>query len=208
LDYKHGGFGMRHGSQFVRRRRGMVRGVRGTNLQELNMSSKWSCLKGPAGVAGAVSMLCILASPQAFSQVRGDPAGQEVFATAEDYQRYEAERRRQEQMQLENERRRREALRFETERLRQENERRQQEQLQLENEQLRQEIERLKEEQLRLEGAARERARLAAIQEQEESTGQGISPDTYQQLQKIGQLRDDGILTEEEFQRLKSKILD
>jgi hypothetical protein len=35
----------------------------------------------------------------------------------------------------------------------------------------------------------------------------GISPDTIQQLQQLGQLRDDGVLTDEEFAQQKAKLL-
>jgi hypothetical protein len=159
-------------------------------------------------VLPAALLSAAVATP-ALSQEYDDPAGQAMTATVEDHERFEAERRRQEQLQLASERRRQERMRLETERLRQENERRKQEQLQLENERLRQEIEQHKQEQLRLEGEARERerARAAAMREQKDSSGQGIAPDTYEQLLKLGQLRDDGILTEEEFQRLKKKVL-
>ncbi len=73
------------------------------------------------------------------------------------------------------------------------------EQLRLENEQLRQEIEQRereaqRQEQLLLQNEARERERA-----QTAGTDQSTGPDIYEQLRTIGQLRDDGILTEEEF---------
>jgi hypothetical protein len=177
-------------------------------LQALIMIGKWDHTGRLIGVVTAVALLCT-ALP-ALSQVHDDTGWQELTATAEDFQRYEAERRRQEQLQREAERRKQERLRFETEQLRQENERRKQEQLRLENERLRQEIERHEQEQLRLEieQEERERAQAAIRREQSTRTDQGIGSDTYEQLLKIGQLRDDGILTEEEFQRLKRKILE
>jgi hypothetical protein len=91
----------------------------------------------------------------------------------------------------------------ETERLRQE-------QMRLENERLRQEImqrereaQRREQERMRLQSEAREGERAQA-----EGTDQNTGPDIYEQLRTIGQLRDDGILTEEEFQGLKKKILE
>lgn len=135
---------------------------------------------------------------------------QELTASAEDLQRYEAERRRQEQIRLERERRKQEAMRFETERLRQDNERREQERLRLENERLRQEIEQHEHNQLRAENERleRERAEAAAAREQAEAIDVASGPDVFEQLRTLGQLRDQGILTELEFQRLKKKVLE
>ena len=162
------------------------------------------------GTGGFVVLLSVAISTSALSQAN-DGASEQMLSTAvEDHQRFEAERMRQERLQLEAERRRQEKIRFEIERLRQENEQHKQQQLILENERLRQENERREQEQLRLEIEARERERaeVAAYREQSLRTNQGLDPEAYEQLKKIGQLYDDGILTEEEFQRLKNKILD
>lgn len=152
-----------------------------------------------------VAMLCMAVSTPALSQVDDDAARQDRAASEELYQRFEAELRRQQQVKAEKDRLQRQRLQIETERLRQENERREQERLQLEIEGLRQENEYRKLEQLRLEKAALERKRqqLAAIE-----SGQNDSPDIYEQLRAIGQLRTSRILTEEEFQRLKKMILE
>jgi septal ring factor EnvC (AmiA/AmiB activator) len=168
------------------------------------MPGQWDNLKN-----SSIVLLCMAVSSPAISQDYDAASGQELTATAEDRQRFEAERRRQEQLQFEAERRKQEAMRFETERLRQENERSEQERLRLENERLRQEIERHEQEQLRLanEAEARARAQAAAVREQTGSSDQSAGPDVFEQLRTIGQLRDDGILTEDEFQRLKQKIL-
>ena len=162
------------------------------------------------GVVVSVALLGMLVSTGAFSQDYGDAAGQELTATVEDHQRFESERRRQQQLQYESERRKRERMQFETERLRQENERREQERLRLENERLRQEIELRELEQLRHESEARDRrnARLAALWDQTMGSDQNTGRDILEQLRSISQLRDDGVLTEQEFQRLKNRILD
>jgi len=159
----------------------------------------------------SLALFCLAVGAPASSQDYGETVGQEMAATVEDHQRYEAERRRQEQARFEAERRKQEAMRFETERLRQENERREQERLRLENERLRQEIERHEQEELRLENERlqRERAQAAAAaQQQEEDTAMASGPDVFEQLRTLGQLRDQGILTELEFQRLKKKVLE
>lgn len=179
------------------------------------MSDKWGhpgdMATKPIGTLVAVALSLIALSTPATSQVWGDTSEQELTTRAEDLDRFEAERLRQQKLQLENERRRQEKMRFETERLRQENERREQERLRLENEKLRQEIERQEQEQLQLENEALERklAQAAALREQTQANEnhQSDDPDVYQQLRTLGQLRDDGILTEEEFQNLKRKIL-
>ena len=157
----------------------------------------------------SIALLCMTASTPALSQVWGDP-GDDQTTSADSRDRYEAERRRQEQLRLERERRAQEKLRFETERLRQENERHKQEQLILENERLRQENERHEREQLLLELQAQERVRAerAALQVQASEADQDSGPDVYEQLRMIDQLRDDGIVTDDEFDRLKAKILD
>lgn len=156
----------------------------------------------------SIALICVVVSTPALSQGYDDAALQERTASVEDLQRFEAERLRQQQLQLENERREQEKLRFEIERLRQQNERHKQEQLRLENERLRQQNERREQERLRLENEARERAQTAANTKQAERTDQSTDPDIYEQLRTIGQLRNDGVLTEEEFQALKKKILD
>ncbi len=157
----------------------------------------------------SLALFCLAVGAPASSQGYGETVGQEMTATVEDHQRYESERRRQEQARFEAERRRQEAMRFETERLRQENERREQERLRLENERLRQEIERHEQEELRLENERleRERAQAAAAARQEEEA-MDSGPDVFEQLRTLGQLRDQGILTELEFQRLKKKVLE
>ena len=177
------------------------------------MSGKWAHPENdavaPIGAAMITALLCMALSTPAISQVWGDTTEQELTTRAEDHERFEAERRRQQQLEFENERRRQEKMRFETERLRQENERREQERLRLENERLRQEIEQHEQEQLRLENEAMERklAQAAALREPTERTDQSAGPDVYEQLRTLGHLRDDGILTETEFQELKRKIL-
>ncbi len=162
------------------------------------------------GVVVSIALLGMVVSTAAFSQDYGDATGQGLTTTEEDHQRFEAERLRQQQLQYEIERRRQARMQLETERLRQENERREQERLRLENERLRQEIELSEQEKLRHEGEVRERerAQAAALRDQTKGTNQATDPDIFEQLQTIGQLRDDGILTEEEFQKLKKRILD
>ena len=176
------------------------------------MLGKWVYLERPIGAVLSVALLCVAVSTPVRSQDHEGAAGQELTATAEDYQRFEAERLRQQQLDLEIAFRKQEKLRFETERLRQENERHKQEQLRLENERLRQEIERREQEQaqLRLENEAREqeRAQASARRDGANNSEQNADSDIVEQLRTLGQLRDDGILTEEEFQRLKRKILD
>lgn len=168
-------------------------------------------------VVAASVLLCIGASTPALSQVYEDTAAQDRAAADDLYQRFEAERRRQEQVQLENQRRQHERMRIEserlqqeTERLRQETERREQEKLRLENERLRQENERHEFERLVLANEVRQRelAQTVAILRQTERTEQNHGTDIYDQLRALGQLKDDGILTEDEFQRLKKRILD
>ncbi|MFQ6005868.1 MAG: SHOCT domain-containing protein [Woeseia sp.] len=162
------------------------------------------------GAVMPVALLCMAISAPVLSQVHDAAEGQALTASAEDYQRYEAERLRQERVRLERERREQRQLQFEIERLRQENERQKQEQLRLENKQLRLENERREQEVLRLEIEARERnrAQAATLREQTEATDQSIGTDIVEQLRTIGKMRDDGILTEQEFQRLKKKILE
>lgn len=183
------------------------------SAKDLGMSDKWGHLKNlPArriGAVGSIALLCLAVATPTLSQAHGDTSEQMLTTALEDHQRFEAERVRQERLQLESERRRQEKIRFEIERLRQENEQHKQEQLRLENERLRQENERREQEQLQLESEARERERAetAALRKQTEGRDQSSDRDVYEQLRTIGQLRDDGILTEEEFQRLKGKIL-
>ena len=177
------------------------------------MSGKWGhpdiIASRLVGIVRSIALLCIVVSTPALSQVYDDAAEQMLATTAESRQRFEAERMRQERLQLENDRREQEKLRFEIERLRQENELHKQEQLRLENERLRQENERREQEQLQLEIEARElkRAQAATLREQTQRDDQGAGPNIYEQLRTIGQLRDNGILTDEEFQKLKKKIL-
>jgi hypothetical protein len=160
----------------------------------------------------SIALFCMAVSAAASSQDYENTVGQKMTATVEDHQRYEAERRRQEQARLEAERRKQEALRFETERLRQDNERREQERLRLENERLRQEIERHEQEQLRIENERLERERAqaaaAAARQEQEEVAMTSGPDVFEQLRTLGQLRDQEILTELEFQRLKKKVLE
>ena len=185
----------------------------------------------PVRLTGAVmtlALLCMVATTPALSQVSGGASGQGLTRPDEDYNRFESERLRQQHLQLEVERRKQEKLRFEIERLRQENERREQDELRLENERLRQESERREQEKLRLENERlrqeserhkqeelrlqveardRVRAKAAALRQQQGETGQSPGSDILEQLRTIGQLRDDGILNEVEFQNLKKKIL-
>jgi len=74
--------------------------------------------------------------------------------------------------------------------------------MRLENERIRQENER------RLQEAERQRAQVAAQTNETKGADQGAGPDMYEQLRIIGQLRVDGILTDEEFEEQKKKILD
>ena len=177
----------------------------------------------------AGALLCVVISMPALSQVYEDTNARDQAASEDIYQRFEAERRRQERVRLENQRRQEEKMRLETERLRQENERSEQERLRLENEQLREENKRREQEwllaenerlrqvnerhefeQLVLETATRERerARTAALLGQTAQSDQIKNPDVYEQLRALGQLKDDGILTDKEFQVLKKRILD
>ena len=180
------------------------------------------------GVVASVALLCMVLSTAALSQTYDDAEGQDQAVSAEDFDRFEAERRRQQMVQFENERRRQERVRLENERLRLERERREQQRLRLDNERLRQEQERREQEnlrlenerlrlenehhelaQLRLEKEAREwqRAQTVVIATRAQASDSSDDADIYEQLRALGQLKDDGILTEEEFQRLKQKIL-
>lgn len=169
------------------------------------MSSKPTRIVNASGQLRAivsVALFCVATSPPAWSQSNddayADAEGHELTASAENFDRYEAERLRQQQQQHQQK-----MKLFENERVRQENERREQEQLRFESE-------RRAQEQLRLEREARERelVQTAELQRQTEQTSQTVDPDIYEQLRTIGQLRDDGILTEQEFQDLKKRILD
>ncbi len=162
-----------------------------------------------SAIAASV-LLSMAVSTPAISQVYEDSNARDQAAEEDLYQRFEAERRRQERVRLDNQRRQEEKMRLETERLRQENERSEQERLRLENERLRQENERHELEQMILKNDLRQRelAQTAALLGQTQRTHQGMGPDIVEQLRALGQLKDDGILTEEEFQRLKRKILD
>ena len=81
-------------------------------------------------------------------------------------------------------------------------ERLRQEQMRLENERIRLEIERSKREVRRQE----EKGQAEAVKQQKRDH-QSDGPDLYEKLIKLGQLRDDNVLTEEEFQELKKRIL-
>lgn len=157
----------------------------------------------------ASALLCMAISTPALSQVYEDTAAQNRAASDDLYQRFEAERRRQEQVQLENQRRQHERMRIESERLQQETERREQERLRLENERLRQANERHEFERLVLANEVRQRelAQTAALLRQAERVEHNNGTDIYEQLRALGQLKDDGILTEQEFQRLKKRVL-
>ena len=164
----------------------------------------------------ASALLCMGASSPALSQVYENTAAQDQATSDDLYRRFEAERRRQEQVQLDNQRRHNEKMRIESERLRQETEllrqeteRREQEKLRLENERLRQENERHEFERLVLANEVRQQelAQTAALLRQAERVEPNHGSDIYDQLRALGQLKDDGILTEEEFQRLKKRIL-
>jgi hypothetical protein len=167
-----------------------------------------SIFDGKLTAAALIALLGMALSLPAFSQEREDIGEQEITASADDYQRYEAERLRQQQMRYENERKRQEIQRHEQERL-------EQERLRLEDERIRQEQvrlekERLRQEQVRLENEALEleRAQVASRQQQAGANMHSPEPDIYEQLRTVGQLRDDGVLTEQEFINLKKKILE
>ena len=109
------------------------------------MSGKWKFLENTVisriSAVAASALLCMGASSPALSQVYENTAAQDQATSDDLYRRFEAERRRQEQVQLENQRRHNEKMRIESERLRQETEllrqeteRREQEKLRLENE--------------------------------------------------------------------------
>jgi hypothetical protein len=173
-------------------------------VQVLDMSDKRHPIGRRFGwQASAVVALTILANTAVLAQSSETPQEQHVATSAGDFQRYEAERLRQQQM------------RFELERQRQENERRERERMRLE-------VEQREQEQLRLENEAfeRERAQVALQQQQAQTSPNGFEtgdqstassgtdiPDIYEQLRIIAQLRDEGILTDEEFADLKRKIL-
>ena len=197
------------------------------------MSGKWRHFEGTSvrrtSAAAAIALLCLAVATPALSQRYDDADEQDRAESVELNERFEAERRRQQQAQFEKERRRQEQMRFENERLRQgkeraeqerlrlenerlrqENERSEQARLRLENERLRQENQRFELERLRLDNTARKReiAQAAALAAQANGVDQNDSVVIYEQLRMLGQLRDDGILSEEEFQRLKNKILE
>ena len=194
------------------------------------MSGKWRHFENTAvrqvSAVASVVLLCLVVATPALSQGYDD---EDQADAAELNERFEAERRRQQQVQFEKERRRQEQVRFENERIRLENERAEQERLRLENERLRQENERSEQERLRLdnerlrqqnqryelerlrtENTAREReiAQAAALAAQAIGVDQNDSVVIYEQLRMLGQLRDEGVLSEEEFQRLKKRILE
>ena len=127
-----------------------------------------------------VALLCMAVSTPALAL----PSLDEVFDAREgqvlfDPYKGEEKRLRIEQMRLENER-----LEQEIQLREREAQRREQERLQLQRE-----------------ARERERAQTGALREQTEGTDQSTGPDMYEQLRTIGQLRDDGILTEEKDSR-------
>ena len=204
---------MRHGSQILAQSRCIVGIVKLCSVREMNILGQWRHLENTAirrtSTVAASALLCMIIATPALSQVYEDTASQDRAASDDIYERFEAERRRQERVQLENQRRQQEKMRLENERLRQENERHEQERLRLENERLRQENERHEFEQLVLENEVRQRelAQTAALLRQAERAEQKNSTEIVDQLRAIGQLKNDGILTVEEFQILKKKIL-
>jgi hypothetical protein len=155
----------------------------------------------------AVATFAMFACGPALAQ-SSEPAQQQQTTSAEDFQRYEAERLRQQQLRYENERKRQEVQRREQERLEQERVRLEDERIR--QEQVRLEKELLRQEQLRLENEAYEleRAQAASRHQQVASNAPVAEPDIYEQLRTIGELRDDGVLTEQEFINLKKKILE
>ena len=135
----------------------------------------------------------------------------EEIRRANEQREWEAQRRDQiriqkERIQTQNEQRvleaqRREQLRIENERKRKENEQRQRER----------DAHRLA--QLRLENEARERAiakaaALEVVMQKPSQSGVSGAPIILEQLQRLGQLKDSGYLTDMEFQELKKKLLD
>ena len=193
-------------------------------MQVHEMAGNWHHLeytvaKRISAIAASV-LLCMAVSTPALSQVYEDTNAQDQAASDDLYERFEAERRRQERVRLENQRRQErvrlenqrrqeEKMRLETERLRQETERREQEKLRLENERLRQENERHEFERLVLANEVRQRelAQTAALLRRAERVEYNNGTDIYEQLRALGQLKDNGILTEQEFQRLKKRVL-
>jgi hypothetical protein len=178
----------------------------------MKISAKWLCsgnaVDGRLTATALVAVLFMVVSAPAFSQDEDVAGDREFISSSEDFQRYEAERLRQQQLRYENERKRQEVQRREQERL-------EQERVRLEDERIRQEQVRLeresrRQEQLRLENEAfeLERAQAASRQQQVASNAAAADPDIYEQLRTIGQLRDDGVLTEQEFINLKKKILE
>ncbi len=197
------------------------------------MSGKWRHFENTAvrrvSAVASIALLCLVVATPVLSQGYDDADDEDQADAAELNERFEAERRRQQQVQFEKERRRQEQVRFENERIRLENERAEQERLRLANERLRQENERSEQERLRLdnerlrqqnqryelerlrtENTAREReiAQAAALAAQAIGVDQNDSVVIYEQLRMLGQLRDEGVLSEEEFQRLKKRILE
>ncbi len=127
--------------------------------------------------------------------------------------------------QREWEAQRRDQIRIEKERIQKDNELRvleaqRLEQLRIENERIRKENEQRERErdaqrlaQLRLENEARERAiakaaALEIVMQKPNQSGVSGAPTILEQLQKLGQLKDSGYLTDMEFQELKKQLLD
>ena len=133
----------------------------------------------------AISLICIAVPASALPDPY-QPPPQILFEPVTNYQKGQAERLRQEQMRLENE-------------LRQ------------------QEIERRNQaahddkDRLRLQREEEQRSRSIAVQAEENTNRFGVDPvlaNTLDQLDKLGELKKEGVLTDEEFKKLKKEILD
>jgi hypothetical protein len=185
--------------------------------------------------AQTIALLCFAISIPAYSQVDYDAYETE---NSPSYYDDEAERLRQEndergwdeEIRRANEQReweaqRRDQIRIEKERIQKDNELRvleaqRLEQLLIKNERIRKENEQRERErdaqrlaQLRLENEARERAiakaaALEVVMQKPKQSGVSGAPPILEQLQKLGQLKDSGYLTDMEFQELKKQLLD
>ena len=132
-----------------------------------------------------IALICIAIPTPALAppdQVFDARKGQVLVSPVTNYQKAQAERLRQEQIRLENERIRQEIKR--------EARNREQERTRLQREE-----------------RERERARTESVRRQETEANRNADSGMYEQLRMIGQLRDDGVLTNEEFQAQKEKIL-
>ena len=173
-----------------------------------------------------IALLCFAISIPAYSQVDYDAYDDE----AERLRQENDERGWDEDIRRANEQReweaqRRDQIRIDKERIQNENELRvleaqRLEQLRIENERIRKENEQRERErdaqrlaQLRLENEARERAiakaaALEVVMQKPKQSGVSGAPTILEQLQKLGQLKDSGYLTDMEFQELKKQLLD